>query len=217
MKILFLLLITLNVFASDPVSDELKKENDRLQKQIELNNKMLSERSELGSKSSLSFWGISKTMQNKNSTIGFGFEAISWGEELSGFAPTVSYAYMFNNQFVVEGSYGVLQTNNYPSDGAQTITAATRIMLKYNLNIAIDGLSIQPVVGYVSYSVSSPDAGLANDPYDAEVELDNIDSIINRSGIFGGISILKSMGKKWVAVFRGDLMKSTTFQLGYRI
>ena len=210
--LLMLLIFPTLVLSKDLVVKELNAENERLAKRIEQNNTIIKTRTN----STLSLEESSLKTVKGHSEISLGLESINWGESQAGNAPTIGYSHKFHNNLILGLSYGRFQNDNFPNDGLQTITTITHGFISYNYLTSFN-FSVRPLIGYVQYHVSSPDAGILGSPYDTENELSKVLSIENRSGIFSGISIVKDLGANWNMTLRADISKSASLFLSYQI
>lgn len=213
MKVLLVFFISLSAYGADLVSTQLREENKVLEKQIEMNNQIIKARES----SNYTFITDKKDTLIGKTTLSLGLERINWGEQQDGYAPTVSVSHVFENNFGIEGSYGQFRNYNFPGDSDAAFTNIYHSQIKYNYKTSWEGVSIQPIIGYVYYSVNSPDGGIADDSYLEDLENSELDAIRDRSGLFSGIAIVKSLGQNWVGTLRGDIGKSVTIQLGHTL
>jgi hypothetical protein len=214
MKHLYLLLLVLpiSVFAVDQVTEVLKKENEMLNKRIQQNTETINARKAL--KIDLSTVNL-KTKKSQSELI-LGFESINWGEAQNENIPTIGYSYKFENSFMLGLTYGRFQNNNFPGNGIQTVTNIAHAFMSYDYKTSW-GISVRPLLGYVHYDVNSPDAGNFGYQYQRDSEKFEIEGIRDRSGIFSGISVVKELNKNWNASIRGDISKSTSLYLSYKL
>lgn len=213
MKIILMLLLTFNVFAGDTVIKKLKAENSLLLKQVERNNRIISERQKS------QYQLIEKAKSNKPSTnqLSLGFETYDWGQDsLMGRAPTIAYS-MSHNAFTYEGSYGRLLQNDFPATGIQTLANIFKLTFKYELNFDNGNFSFRPLIGYANIDINSPDAGLTYNVALAQKELQMIEDIQNRNGTFTGMELAYQFYRMWNISGRVEFNRTTSINLGYKL
>jgi len=210
--LMILILLPIVAVAEDKVISELIKENDVLQKKIELNNQMIN----LREKSVTSINDIKPMIKKNNSEIFFGFENVNLTENSNEIAPTIGYAKKFENKMILGASYGRLQSDNFPGVGIQTITNIYQIYTSYNYSTSWN-FDVRPILGYVEYHVNSPDAGNTDSISQSNYEIDEINKINDRSRIFAGVSIVKDINTNWDISFRADISKSASMFLSYKL
>ena len=212
MKALIIFIFTFSAFASDKVIQELQNENEVLKKKIKANNSLIQMRKENNSlaENTLTKNKSLKKKQNSQTTtqIFIGAEELNWGDDYRGSAPTIGFGINFKNNIGLFGSVGRLLIENQPAVGTQTLVGVFTAGMKYNYQTPINGLSINPLVGYVYYGVDSPDAGNTDNSAEAENELDEIQAIRDRSDIFAGFEIAQEISDSWAVSLRADVTKS---------
>lgn len=116
-------------------------------------------------------------------------------EEESHAQLSFSWAYQFSDNYWVEGLYGRTTINDFPGKGAQTLVNNLTVRLKYTFKAPLYSYFI-PYLGYQIYNVSSPDAGLTDDPERAAKEEDLINELGQDSPAVG-VTVLRRLVPGW--------------------
>jgi hypothetical protein len=107
------------------------------------------------------------------------------------------WAFQFADNYWIEGVYGRTMINDFPAKQTQTLLNNFVGRFKYVFKAPLYSY-IMPYIGFQSVSVSSPDAGRTTDATRAAQEEDIVNSLA-KSGVVGGVTILKRMVPGWFA------------------
>ena len=112
-----------------------------------------------------------------------------------------SWAYQFADNYWVEGLYGRTLIDDLPSTGSQTLINNFTIRAKYTFKAPLYSY-IMPYIGFQSYQVDSPNAGIVEDntstedQEQAQKEVDLINRLKQNNIVFGA-TILKRLVPGW--------------------
>ncbi len=113
-----------------------------------------------------------------------------------------SWAYQFADNIWVEGTVGFVTMDNVPANSTQTVLTDLIVRLKYTFQAPLYSY-FQPYIGYQYQTVSSPNAGKAeNNEALNERELDFIDQL-PESRVVVGVTVLRRLVPGWF--LKGDL------------
>jgi hypothetical protein len=111
-----------------------------------------------------------------------------------------AWAYQFSDNYWIEALYGRTKIDGFPASGAQTLINNFTVKLKYTFKAPFYSY-IMPYIGFQTYSVSSPNAGVVQGDQTADRNLAQAETdMINKlqtSQIAVGITILKRMVPGW--------------------
>lgn len=134
-----------------------------------------------------------------------GYSRLSFTDEGSG--DTINnnqfnftWALQFSDNYWVEALYGRTQIDNYPQQSNQTIINNLTARIKYVIKAPLYSYFI-PYIGVQTFSVSSPDAGVAlgdskDDIDQAEAEL-KTKKDLEKTGIIVGVTVLRRLVPGW--------------------
>lgn len=118
-----------------------------------------------------------------------------------------SWAYQFSDNYWVEGLYGRVLIDDFPSTSDQTLINNFTVRAKYTFKAPLYSYLL-PYIGFQVYSIDSPNAGVVTDSADASAKLDaqsEVDLInkLKQSNIVLGVTVLKRLVPGWF--FKADL------------
>ena len=112
-----------------------------------------------------------------------------------------SWAFQFADNYWVEGLYGRAEARDFPRTSELTIINNFTVRLKYTLKAPLYSYLI-PYIGFQTFSVSSPNAGIpldASDPTEvarANQEKQIIDEL-EKTGVVLGVTLLRRLVPGW--------------------
>lgn len=111
-----------------------------------------------------------------------------------------TWAYQFSDNYWFEGLYGRVQVDGLPAAGAQTIINNFTARVKYTFKAPLYSF-VMPYVGFQTYSVSSPQAGVQENESDAaklraQQEVDLINKLQVSQLVFGA-TLLRRLVPGW--------------------
>lgn len=139
-------------------------------------------------------------------------EIKSKGGRLRGTELGASWAFQFIDNYFFEAFYGRATFNSFPNDGKSTLVNHFIGRLKYNVKGPLYTF-IMPYVGYQSFTVSSPDAGDAQNPALDSEELKAVNNL-KKSGPVVGVTVLRRLVPGWFV--KGNL-GTDLIDLGFAI
>lgn len=192
MKYLLLLIFPLNLFAATAMPAKLEKKVE-----VKPSEKKVTFRSALA----------------------LGFTRVNFGKELQDNPTRISYS-LYIDQVRLAVSYTQSNLKDYVGPGSKTILRMPKVSLGYGFKTPMEGQTITPFVSYYNFQASSPDAGvsLGNTQVarnQAAKELQTVDSLEARSGLYPGISITQELSSDVQLTFEGDIGLFVSGQIGY--
>ncbi len=127
----------------------------------------------------------------------FVFTDLVDNSEISANQWNIAWAYQFSDNYWVEGLFGNATVDSYPAQGSSTSITNLTVRLKYTFKLPLYSY-LKPYIGFQTYSVSSPDAGIvvSGDTDTAEKETETIDSL-EESGVVLGATFYRRLVPGW--------------------
>ena len=142
-------------------------------------------------------------------------DADSDGDTLVNNQFNYSYAYQFSDNYWVEGLYGRTQVDGFPRTGEQTVINNFTARLKYTIKAPLFSYFL-PYLGFQTFSVSSPSAGIVGDGVDeatAALEEQVVNELEKTQLVFG-FTFLRRLVPGWF--FKADV-GNDIFSAGFAI
>ncbi|HXH75297.1 MAG TPA: hypothetical protein VNJ08_10050 [Bacteriovoracaceae bacterium] len=132
-------------------------------------------------------------------TLFAGFYDVAEVEEDGGVIRTqelgFTWGYQFADNYFFEGGYGRAQLNSFPCDGCSTLVNHIMGRLKFNIKGPLYTF-FMPYVGFQTYSVVSPDAGVGDNDQLNQTQLEAVQAL-KESGPTFGVTILRRLVPGW--------------------
>ena len=217
--IMAFILVGATAFAEDQVIKSLKVENEKMEAQIEKNKELIKMRQN----SAYDIKSLKDVKEReRRSTFSIGVEKFAWqadlnnNRELASQGLAFSYTY-FKNRIGFGVSFTRIEDYDYPANRTATLIIPLKAEVMYNYQI-YENFSLLPTLGYIDYSVSSPDAGNSDDSDINKFENELIEKIEDNSGFVAGLGLRASLNSYLVVTLKVDIgsISSTGLSLGYQ-
>jgi hypothetical protein len=120
------------------------------------------------------------------------------GETVGGNQFSFAWAYQFSDNYWAEALFGRTSIDDYPSAGTQTLITNFTGRLKYSIQAPLYSY-IFPYIGFQTFSVSSPNAGVvegSTTELEADAELETIDKL-KKTNLVIGVTVLRRLVPGW--------------------
>jgi hypothetical protein len=178
----------------------VKSEEPKIEETIESEEDLFNDK-EIVEKDLTDFYKDNRLIK-PDSIVTVGYNQLSFKDQVTGDTVAsnqynIAWAYQFADNYWIEGLFGNATASSYPAQGSSTSITNLTARLKYTFKLPLYSYLI-PYIGFQTYSVSSPDAGIVvnGNTETAQAEEETINNL-EESGVIFGATVLRRLVPGW--------------------